>query len=108
MSHKLICIVTGKIITVSNEYYDKKVAEYGSEDSFNSLYTSRQAKSLLKRGYKIKEIRDLLKIDGDLAEIPDKVVKQILSVKDDESSTYENTSIKKSDPDVIEYISALR
>lgn len=108
MSHKLICIVTGKSITVSNEYYDKKVSEYGTEETFNSLYTSRQAKSLLKRGYKIKEIRDLLKIDADLPEIPDKTVKQILSVKDDESSAYENTSIKKSDPDVIAYIDALR
>jgi hypothetical protein len=108
MSHKLICIVTGKSITVSNEYYDKKVCEYGSEETFNSLYTSRQAKSLLKRGYKIKEIRDLLKIASDLPEICDKVVKQIISVKDDESTTYENTSIKKSDPDVLLYISALR
>jgi hypothetical protein len=108
MSHKITCVITGKTITVSNEYFDKKVSEYGSEESFNTLYTSRQAKSLLKRGYKIKEIRDLLKIDSSIPEVPDKLIKQILSIKDDESNTYENTSIKKSDPDVCAYISALR
>lgn len=108
MSHKITCVITGKTVTVSNEYYDKKVEEYGTQELFNTLYTSRQAKNLLKRGYKVKEIRDLLKVSGDVPEISDKLVKQILSVKDDESSTYENSSIKKSDPDVIEYISSLR
>jgi hypothetical protein len=108
MSHKITCVVTGKTITVSNEYYDKKTSEYGSEDNFNSLYTSRQAKILLKRGYKVKEIRDLLKVSEDVPMISDKLVKQILSVKDEESNTYDNNSIKKSDPDVVEYISTLR
>ena len=58
MSHKLTCIVTGKTITVGNEYYDKKVSQFGNEDKFNSLYVSRQVKSLLKRGYKVKEIKE--------------------------------------------------
>ena len=63
---------------------------------------------MLKRGYKVKEIRDLLKITEDLKEITDKTVKEVLSIKDEESNIYENTGIKKSDPDVIAYISALR
>jgi hypothetical protein len=108
MSHKLSCLITGKVITVGNEYYDKKVLEYGSGEKYISLYVSRQAKNLLKRGYKVKEIRDLLKSEGDLPEVTDKKVKEILSVNDDESNFYDNTSIKKSDPDVVEYIDALR
>ena len=108
MSHKLTCIITGKSITVGNEYFDKKVKDFGSEERFQSLYVSRQAKGLLKRGYKVKEIRDLLKITEDLKEITEKTVKEVLSVKDEESNIYENTGIKKSDPDVIAYISALR
>ena len=108
MSHKLNCIITGKSITVGNDYFDKKVKEFGSEERVHSLYVSRQAKGLLKRGYKVKEIRDLLKITGELSEVTDKTVKEILSIKDEESSTYENSGIKKSDPDVIAYISALR
>jgi hypothetical protein len=108
MSHKLNCIITGKSITVGNDYFDKKIKEFGTEERVHSLYVSRQAKGLLKRGYKVKEIRDLLKITGELCDIPDKTLKEILSIKDEESSTYENSGIKKSDPDVIAYISALR
>lgn len=108
MSHKLSCLITGKTVTVSNEYYDKKVSEYGTEEKYNSLYVSRQAKNLLKRGYKVKEIRDLLKCENELPEVTDKKVKEILSITDEESNAYENISIKKSDPDVEEYISSLR
>ena len=108
MSHKLTCLITGKSITVGNEYFDKKVSELGSEEKVHALYVSRQAKSLLKRGYKVKEIRELLKSPSDLEEITDKKVKEILSVKDDDSSNYDNNGIKKSDDDVIEYISSLR
>ena len=109
MSHKLTCIVTGKTITVSNEYYDKKVSQFGSEDKFNTLYVSRQVKSLLKRGYKVKEIKDLLKIDrNDLPEVTDKIVKEILKTNDEDVISSESTSIKKSDPEVAEYIQNLR
>ena len=109
MSHKLTCIVTGKTITVGNEYYDKKVSQFGSEDKFNSLYVSRQVKSLLKRGYKVKEIKDLLKIDrNDLPEVTDKLVKEILKTNDEDVINSESTSIKKSDPEVAEYIQNLR
>lgn len=109
MSHKLTCIITGKTITVSNEYYNKKITDFGSEEKFNTLYVSRQVKSLLKRGYKVKEIKDLLKIERlDLPDISDKLVKEILNTKDDDYTVQEGTSIKKSDDDVIEYISSLR
>jgi len=107
MSHKISCVITGKTITVSNEYYEKKCTEYGSEDKFNSLYVSRQVKNLLKRGYKVKEIRNLLKIDeSSVEEITDSKVKDILKIKDDDILD-ENISIKKSDPDVVNYIKNL-
>lgn len=109
MSHKLSCVITGKTITVSNEYYDKKVSEFGTEDKLNSLYVSRQVKNLLKRGYKVKEIKNLLKVEGkNLPEITDSMVKDILRVKDEDTNSYENLSIKKSDPEVVEYINTLR
>lgn len=109
MSHKLTCIVTGKTITVGNEYYEKKISEFGSEDRFNSMYVSRQVKSLLKRGYKVKEIKDLLKIEReDLPEVTDKLVKEILKTNDEDVISNENTSIKRSDPEVSEYIQNLR
>ena len=109
MSRKIICVITGKCTTVSNEYYDTKVSKHGSEEKFNSLYVSRQAKSLLKRGYKIKEIRNLLKVNSEtLPEIPESKIKELLKVNDDDNQSYENTSIKKSDPEVVEYIERLQ
>jgi hypothetical protein len=109
MSHKLSCIITGKTITVGNEYYDKKVSQFGSEEKLNSLYVSRQAKNLLKRGYKVKEIRDLLKVEKkNLSDISDNVIKEILKTDDDDSHNYENISTKKSDPEVADYIEKLR
>jgi len=107
MSHKIRCVITGKTITVSNEYYENKVSQYGSPEKFSSLYVSRQAKSLLKRGYKIKDIKDLFKIDlTDLPEITDKMVKDILKIKDDDLDLDSN-SIKKSDLEIVEYIKNL-
>jgi hypothetical protein len=109
MSHKISCIITGKVTTVSNEYYNKKISDFGSEEKFKSLYVSRQAKSLLKRGYKIKEIRNLLKVDTEgLVDIPESKTKEILKLNDDDNQSYENFSIKKSDPEVIEYIERLQ
>ena len=73
------------------------------------MYVSRQVKSLLKRGYKVKEIKDLLKIEReDLPEVTDKLVKEILKTNDEDVISNENASIKKSDPEVSEYIKHLR
>ena len=109
MSHKLCCVVTGKCITVSNEYYDKKISEFINEKELSEKYISRQAKSLLKRGYKVKEIRDLLKIDAEkLPDISDKQVKDILKKDNSDEPNFDNVSVKKSDPDVVEYIENLK
>jgi hypothetical protein len=109
MSHKITCIITGKSITVSNEYYDKKVSEFGTEDKFNSSYISRQVKNLLKRGYKVKDVKKLLKIEDDsLPEISEAKLKTILKMNDDDIPDMESSSIKKSHPDIVEYIKTLR
>jgi len=108
MSHKLTCVVTGKSIIVGNDYYQKKLSQFGSEQFINDLYVSRQVKSLLKRGYKIQEVRDLLKInptDKGLKPSDEIDLKKILKI-DDDSSEIDN--IKKSDPDVVEFIQKLK
>ena len=43
-----------------------------------------------------------------LPEVTDSMVKEILKTNDEESSSYENISVKKSDPEVEEYINNLR
>lgn len=107
MSHQICCVITGKTITVSNEYFDKKVSDFGSEEKLNSLYVSRQAKNLLKRGYSSKEIRSLLKITKQLPDISSDKVKEILKITDDDNNL-DKINIKKSDPEVEEFIKNLK
>ena len=109
MSHKLCCIVTGKCITVASDYYQKKIQEFGGEDELTGSYISRQAKGLLKRGYKLNEVRDLLKINTDkVQQFTDKQISDILKKDKSEETNFENINTKKSDPDVTEYINNLR
>lgn len=107
MSHKLTCVITDKSITVSDEYYQKKVYEFGSEEKLNSLYVSRQAKNLLKRGYSCVEIRNLLKIEKSLSDISSEKIKEILKITDDDINI-DKINIKKSDPEVEQFINALK
>jgi hypothetical protein len=109
MSQKLCCIVTGKCITVTEEYYQKKVSEFGNENDLIGSYICRQAKGLLKRGYKIKEVRDLLKIDtSKVKEFTDKEISNILKKDKSEEVNFDNINTKKSDADVVEYIENLK
>lgn len=109
MAHKLTCIITGKITTVSDANYQKKITEFDGVENLESMYVSRQSKNLLKRGYKVKEIRDLLKIDeSKVMEIPEKKVREILKLQNPIEFDFDNISINKSDPEVSIYIENLR
>ena len=57
---KVTCIITGKTTPLTREYYDKKVIEFGSEPALQQKYICKQAKSMVKRGYTIDEIQDVL------------------------------------------------
>jgi len=107
MSKKLECVVSGKLITVSDEYYNKKVSDFGSEEKLLNCYVSRQVKNLLKRGYNVKEIRELLKIKL-TTEITDSIIKEILKLKDEDSLNVDKIGIKKSDPEVEEFVKNIK
>lgn len=103
MSKKIACVVTGKVSTVSDENYLKKIEEYGTEDSLKSRYVSKQAAQMLAKGYSSKEIRALLKQGENLPDIDD----QTLSLSA-ESPIFSANSIKKSDPDVANFIARIK
>lgn len=106
MSKKLNCIITGKSITVPDEYYNKKITEHGSEEELTNHYVSRQAKNLLKRGYKIDEIRNLLKVKI-TNPISESQIKKILKM-DDGDVFSDLLTVKKSDPDVERFVNILK
>lgn len=109
MSKKLTCIITDKSITVSDEYYQKKVNDFDSEEDLTNHYVSRQAKNLLKRGYKVKEIREMLKVTKTLKEVTEAQIKKILNGKDeDDLKTAEHFNVTKSDQDVADFVNRLK
>jgi hypothetical protein len=107
MSKKLMCVISGKTTTVSDKYYEKKVTEYGSEFDLLKLYTSREAKTLLKRGYNVLDCRSMLKVEKKMPEIAEEDLFKIKSFIVDEKFSV-NKSILTSSDDVIKYIKNLK
>ena len=70
-SLKLKCIVTAKESLFSGDYLKKKIQEYGDIETLEKLYISRDVKTLLRRGYGINEIRNILNISDDI-NLPEK------------------------------------
>ena len=107
MSKKLMCVISGKTTTVSEKYYDKKVLEYGSEFDLTKLYTSREARTLLKRGYTVLDCRSMLKVEKKMPDITDDELFKIKSFIDDDKFSI-NKSILTSTEDVRSYINTLK
>ena len=108
MSKKLSCIITGKTIVINDDYYQKKVREFGSEDDLAQRYTCRQAKNLLIRGYSVEEIRTLLKVEKKMSTISEETIKVIRQENSDDNVVFDAVSIKKSDPEVAAFIANIR
>ena len=62
---KLKCVVTGKVLTATLDYYERKVEKAGSESALWSSYICKEAKNLLIKGYSVDKIRDLLEVKDD-------------------------------------------
>jgi len=89
-SLKITCVVTGKSTTYAGEFLAKKIQEYGNEGNLIKFYVSKEVKALLKKGYKIKDIKKILDIPADIDDLPDAVIKEI-------EKEYQKTSYKTTD-----------
>lgn len=107
MSKKITCVITGKSITVSDLWFDKKIKEYGSEVDLSNLYTSREARTLIKRGYSVDECRTMLKVEKKMNPIASEILEKIKKITDDDP-LLANSGVLKSSPDVKEYIKKLK
>jgi hypothetical protein len=108
MSRKLSCIITGKTITIGEDYYHKKVQEFGSEQTLIEQYCCKQAKNLLVRGYGVDEIRSLLKVDRKMPVIKKEIIDAIRVDNDADALATQSVSVKKSDPEVAAFIANIR
>lgn len=82
---KVTCIITGKTTPLTREYYDKKVIEFGSEEKLQQNYICKQAKSMVKRGYTLEEIQDVLGVPTSPTQLSFDQIKQIVLEKDSEN-----------------------
>lgn len=76
-SLKIKCNITGKESFFSGEYLTKKIDEYNGIENMEQLYISRDVKTLLKRGYNINEVRNILNVNDDIPLPGEEIIKEI-------------------------------
>ncbi len=114
-SRKITCLVSGKSYTFSKDYYDKKVDEYGDEDSIKKYFITRKVKTYLNKGYSINDIRNILGVTDE--SLPDQDSEEIRAMieyhsirnkgKNKRVSNTLNFATLKSDHDVTAFINTI-
>lgn len=110
-TRELKCILTGNVLLASKDYYASKLEKYdGDEEKMLRTYVSRKALGLLKRGYSVDKIRELLAPDKNLPDIAEDLIAEVLEFNKISSVRFENragTDLEigsKTDPEVAKYI----
>jgi hypothetical protein len=114
MAKKIICIVTGKSLTIADSYYKKKVDKAGSEEKLHETYICKEAKKLLKLGNAYKKVREILDCDKNLPELDDNLINELIfgnkkrkiSIETD-FATLTSITHNQTDPDVKVFINKL-
>jgi hypothetical protein len=80
-TRKLSCIVTGKTLFATREYYERKLSKVqGNEKKLHDAYVCREAKQMLKNGFTVEKIRDTLNVDDtNLSEVSQEIINDIIS-----------------------------
>lgn len=114
-SRKITCLVSGKSYSFSKDYFDKKVIEYGDEDSLRNYFITRKCKTYLNKGYSINDIRNILGITDD-SSLPNQDSEEIRAMIEFHSVRNKgknkrvsnmNFATLKSDPDVASFINTI-
>mgnify|MGYP001247781641 CR=1 FL=1 len=112
-TRKLTCIVTGRALLATRDYYERKIKKAGSEEKLHRSYVCKEAKDLLIKGYTVDKIRDVLNVNTDnVSSVPEDIVKEVISQSNKSPFRRINNSIPitnnimnpKTDPDVKEFI----
>lgn len=103
--------MSGKQTIFSGEFLQKKISEFTTEENLDKLYISKEVKALLKKNYKIVEIRKLLSVDDKVVQMPSTSI--VESIEKEHMTRYrvtENSTIvsefdyNKTDEDVEKFI----
>lgn len=104
----LVCNLTGDKISIYEDYYSKKIKQYGSEENLKKFYISYKIITLLRRGYSLESIANSsgFTLDESKVEYYNELVKfhksnnALAFVKDKDAKV----SFLKTDPKVKEFI----
>lgn len=113
---KLTCIVTGKQLLATKEYYARKVEKSGSEEELHRSYVCREAKNMIKQGTTVSRVREILNVNSsNLQEVPQDVIDEIIQSNTRTNFKRINNLVNinsmmntSTDPDVREYIDRLK
>lgn len=115
-SRKIVCVISGKSYTFAKDYFQKKVEEYGDEDSLKKYFVTRKVMTLLNKGYSVNDVRNILgvKDDEELADSDSEEVKSMIEFhrvrnkgKSKRVSNTLNFATLKSDADVAAFINTI-
>ena len=107
---KLKCVVTGRELVLSKDYYEKKLERAGDEQALHESYICKEAKDLIKKGYDVNKTRDLLGVvDDTLKDVDIKIIEQIqndsrLRFRNIPRFNINNYTATKTDPDVAKFL----
>ena len=110
---KLKCIVTGKVLNASLDYYQKKLEKAGSIEELNRTYVCKEAKDLLEKGLSVDQVRVRLEAPDNLPPVPEDI---ILTLTTNEYGLKKNTLFteltafthQETDPEVADFINNIR
>lgn len=63
---KIKCNLTGYVMQIYEDYYDKKVKQYGSEDNLNKYYVQNKIINVIKAGHPFDYIAKLFNFEYDV------------------------------------------
>ena len=114
-SNKLTCIVTGRKLIATKDYYARKVEKPGDEQTLHDTYVCREAKNLIKQGTSITKIREILNAKDMNSDVPQHVIDDIVQSgtktnfrRINNIINTNNMMVTTSDPEVKEYIERLK
>jgi hypothetical protein len=116
MANKLTCIVTGRTLLATDDYYKRKVEKAGSEEDLHRTYICREAKNMIKQGTSINRVREVLEVDEQYHnDVPQDVIDQVLATNTKTNfrrinniMTVNSMLNTTTDPEVREYIDRLK
>jgi hypothetical protein len=111
-TRKLKCVVTGKVLFATKDYYDRKLAAHDDDpEKLAKSYICKEAKKLIKQGYSIESIREMLNVDI-VSDVDDTVINEIINDNKsylrgrlgDQVPGLVNNTVHRTDPAVKDFI----